>query len=866
MVSYHDMVRALKNIILFCLLICVLPGRLSAGDDGAGTKRILLVSSISGSCRRANDELAGFRRYSQENNISVAFDIIELNVGTNRTLKVDAEDVGYLRQRVGSRRYDLVAASGNTAADLFIDGVVPLPEQTPFLFFGYSEYPAGDPRLRRRGVAGVLEPPCLADTVVLGAKMLPTAKTAVVVTDATASGINAMRMVEERTKQLSGVKIVHLNGGSYSTDEMLERIAALPADSFVVFDRWASVRSEPELQRCLLRRVFRVCRVPIFGNPVYAPSADFLGGIHVVPDEHGQEAAAAAARILAGEKPERVGVLTGSCQASFDSTLLSLYNIARELLPEGARFINEPVSFFSRHRIYMNWAMVALVTALLMWIRHLLEERRLRRRTGGIFDALPVQVLVLDRAGRIRFFRAGSGEKDDSKEVGGQLAGALHHAFGEKLNDIFADGKPRSFEYDMGAHRRRAMLLLLPKAVYGEVTALAVSMDITELYTVQRELELALARAEQAARAKTTFLATISHELRTPLNSVIGFSELLKTGNLTKAEQDEAVRAIGIAGNALLSLINDVLDLSRIEADQLKIVPEDTDISALADEMRAVFTQRMADKHLEFITELPPELPVFKLDSLRLRQIMLNLIGNAIKFTDNGSVRLKITFTPKSGAAADLGIAVIDTGRGVLPEKRDAIFRPFEQQDSVRDSGLCNGTGLGLAIVDRLAKAMGGKVTLESEVGRGSSFTLELFDVPFHAAAPHTEPAAECDPVDFAGLELLVVDDTELNLRVLAGILRNLKATVHTARSAHDAIELLAKNPKVNMVLTDMWMPEMNGSRLAAALRRDPGLSRLKILAVTADAEYQPGPEFDGVLLKPVTFDSVAKALAPLMG
>ncbi|MEA4862550.1 MAG: ATP-binding protein [Victivallaceae bacterium] len=854
----------MKKIIFFCLLICVFPDSSFATDEDSGTKRILLVSSISGSCRQANDELSGFRRYFQDNNIPVAFDIIELNVGTNCNLKVAAEDINYLRQRVGSRRYDLVAASGNTAADLFIDGVVELSESTPFLFFGYIEYPIGDPRLRRKGIAGVIEPQCFADTVVLGTKMLPSTRTVALITDATASGINVMRRVEDRARQLPGIKVISLNGGQYSTDEMLEKIAALPDDSFVVFDRWASTKSEPELQRCLLRRLFMACKAPIFGNPSYAPSANFLGGIHVVPEQHGREAAAAAGRILTGEPPENIGVITGTCTASFDSTLLGIYNIARELLPVGARLINEPVSFFDRYHLYINWAVVALVTALLMWIRHLLSERRVRRRTEGIFDALPVQVMVLDQAGNIRFFRAGSGEKDDRKVVGGQLAGALHHAFGEKLNDIFADGKPRSFEYDMGDRHRRAMLLMLPKVVYGEITALAVSMDITELYMVQRELEQALARAEQAARAKTTFLATISHELRTPLNSVIGFSELLEADNLSKDEREEAVKAINIAGNSLLSLINDVLDLSKIEADRLKIVPEDTDLADLADEMRAVFAQRMTDKNLEFIIELPPELPVFKLDSLRLRQIMLNLIGNAIKFTDTGNVKLSIAFSSKPGKLADLRIAVIDTGRGVLPEKREAIFRPFEQQDSMRDSGICNGTGLGLAIVERLAKAMGGKVALESEVGKGSSFTLELFDVPFHTAVPRAHEATH-DPVDFTGVELLVVDDTELNLRVLAGILRNLKATVHTARSAREAIEFLEKNPKLDMVLTDMWMPEMNGSKLAVTIRNNPKLSKLKIVAVTADAEYLPGREFDGVLLKPVTFDSVTKALAPLV-
>lgn len=855
----------LKKIIFFLLLGCVVTGSVVAEETPSATKRILLVSSASGSCRRTNDELSGFRDYFQTHNIPATFDIIELNAGSNRGLAALPEDIEYLRQRLGVRRYDLIAADGNTAVDLFIDGAVELPPRTPFLFFGYNEYPAGDPRLRRSGVAGVLRPPCIFDTLAMGSQMLPSAKTAVVVTDATASGLNAMRMAEEMAKQLPGLKVVQLNGAMCSTGEMLRKISELPPDSFVVFDRWASLTSEPELQRCLLGRLFGVCKVPLFGNPDYAPSANFLGGIHSVPTEHGREAAAAAARILSGEPPEQVGVTVGSRRPVFDYTLMEFYKINPEVLPVDAVFINEPDSFMERYHIYMNWAAVALITALLMWIRHLLAERRVRHRTGGIFDALPVQVMVLDRAGRIRFFQPGSGAEAETREPG--PSEALRRMFGDRLNDIFADGKPRSFEYDEGARRHRAMLLLLPKAVYGEIMALAVSMDITELYTVQRELELALARAEQSARAKSTFLATVSHELRTPLNSVIGFAELLRSGDLTADEQREAVRAISIAGNALLSLINDVLDLSKIEAEQMKIVPVDTDLNELLGEMKAIFAQRMEEKRLVFTVEQPPELPVFKLDALRLRQILLNLIGNAIKFTDSGSVRLNIAFSPKEGSVADLAISVVDTGRGVLPEKREAIFFPFEQQDSVRDSGICHGTGLGLAIVSRLAKAMGGKVTLESEVGEGSDFTLELFDVPVRPAAPREQVQAKTvpDPGDFTGVEVLVVDDTELNLRVLAGILRSLKVTVRTALSAREALGILEENPGISIVLTDLWMPEMNGRELAEALRRDPRNVKLKIAAVTADSEYQPGAEFDEVLLKPVTFDSVAKVLAALI-
>ena len=362
-------------------------------------------------------------------------------------------------------------------------------------------------------------------------------------------------------------------------------------------------------------------------------------------------------------------------------------------------------------------------------------------------------------------------------------------------------------------------------------------IDMTDFNETQRQLARALTEAENANKAKSLFLATMSHELRTPLNAVIGFSELLQNNEVSHEELMDYLHSINVAGNTLLTLINDILDLSKIEAEQMKIVPEPTDLRLLAGEFQAIFKQKVEEKGLFLKIECPQELPVVKIDSLRVRQILLNLIGNAVKYTRNGGITVTFGFLKKDGCEGTLRTRVADTGIGILSDAQKEIFNPFIQQDAVRDSRIYKGTGLGLAISQRLAERMGGRILLRSELGKGSVFTLELEHVPYIGNA---------------------------NLKVLSAMFRKLHIKADTVSSGGEVLEYLKTNIP-DILLTDLWMPGMNGENLAREIRANPAYSKMKIFAVTADTDNQANFNmelFDGILLKPVTLEKLNGLLA----
>jgi PAS domain S-box-containing protein len=418
----------------------------------------------------------------------------------------------------------------------------------------------------------------------------------------------------------------------------------------------------------------------------------------------------------------------------------------------------------------------------------------------------------------------------------------------------------------------------LPR-INGKDLIVGVGMDVTELENSRnqlREANVKLIRAVEAAqeadRAKSSFLATISHELRTPLNAVIGFSELLQSEEMPAAERIETLKAIHLSGMALIKLINDVLDLSKIESEHLEIVRKPVDFQLLVDEIVHIFKPLAKNKRIgveSVVTDIPPGL---LLDAMRLRQVLLNLTGNAVKFTEKGNVTLRAEFIPH-GPHADSGvlkIAVGDSGIGIPPEDLEYIFKPFAQARRIRGKYAYEGTGLGLAISQRLVEKMGGRIHVESEVGVGSTFFLE-FD-PVVVGSPDVEappkPVMAPPRVKHAAADrkVMIVDDVPVNLTVLGAILKKLGVGFIACGSASAALNLLTKMKDESpvLIMTDLWMPEMDGRELAVKLAGNPATAGIPVVAVTADAQIEVGENddvFSGLLLKPITMEKVRKLL-----
>ena len=373
--------------------------------------------------------------------------------------------------------------------------------------------------------------------------------------------------------------------------------------------------------------------------------------------------------------------------------------------------------------------------------------------------------------------------------------------------------------------------------------------------------------ALQASRAKSEFLANMSHEIRTPMNSVLGFAELLDN-MIADPQQKSYLRSIRAGGKSLLGIINDILDLSKIEAGKMSLKPESVSLKLLFSEMNDFFQNRMSQKQLDFSCDLPHDFPPYILiDGIRLRQILINLIGNALKFTDKGTITLKcdaLHIDPEKDSI-NFTLSVNDTGIGIPREHRKDIFNKFEQQEG-QDSTKYGGTGLGLSICKNLMQMMGGAISVRSSVGKGSSFILDFPDIPLTEEAARQDSAETFTPGGFTTGAVLIVDDVADNRELLVGHFQGSGLSFHQAENGREALDRLAES-SYDLVFLDLRMPVMNGYETISKIRQDKTLEDLPVIAVTAsvmgeDLQKVDQYGFDGYLRKPVERNELFRVTA----
>ena len=383
---------------------------------------------------------------------------------------------------------------------------------------------------------------------------------------------------------------------------------------------------------------------------------------------------------------------------------------------------------------------------------------------------------------------------------------------------------------------------------------------VADAHTVNHMLALeeALGRARSAEKARSMFFSIVSHDIRTPLNAILGYADLLRDNPDDPAGREAALESIRASGNTLLELVNDVLDLAKMDAGKMTLQPGPVCLEKLTAEVFASFRLAARDKGVELVNRTAG-VPEVLLDEHRFRQILFNLVGNAVKFTDRGTVEVSAA---RHGTT--LEVAVADTGCGIPRDMLGSVLDPFVQvRDPTHAADRAGGTGLGLSICRRLVEMMGGELYVESEPGKGSTFTARIPGVEVPAA--HAAPAPAARP-SFALANrpghVLVVDDSPVNRSVLTAFLR--RAGIREIDQAGDGAAALAALEAAHgaghphdFVFTDFWMPNMNGTEFIEKLRDDPRFARLPVYAVTADTEFTRDAHhalFTGILFKPLTY------------
>ena len=406
---------------------------------------------------------------------------------------------------------------------------------------------------------------------------------------------------------------------------------------------------------------------------------------------------------------------------------------------------------------------------------------------------------------------------------------------------------------------------------------LSQALMLAGLEQTEQRAELAEARARQmdtVSRAKSNFLAHMSHEIRTPIHAIIGLSQLLQ-GDVHEPEQAERVQGIREASQSLLHIVNDILDFSKIEAGAVQIDQRPFALAVLVERVARMLRENAESRHLEMRVKLDALRGAFVLgDPVRLQQVLVNLVGNAIKFTPEGWVQIGGELLGRDESRLRVRLEISDSGVGIAPEALDRLFQPFAQADAhiTRQFG---GTGLGLAICRRLVEMMGGRIGVRSKPGRGSTFWCEL---DFPQADPGTaaetaeQPSAPASPGTgprLKGLRVLAVDDNRLNRLVIQRLLEREGAEVQVAVDGRSALETLRQGPyDHDVVLMDVHMPEMDGLQATRAIREQPLLAGLPVVTLTAsvlgsDREDALAAGASDFLTKPVETEALVKVLLP---
>lgn len=712
------------------------------------------------------------------------------------------------------------------------------------------------------------------ENIKLGLEFFPDTANIVAISDAGEDGVIGDAVIRSKVEymlndkylkqeyELEDISFTFINGRDYSTKEAMEELRKIcQKPTFVLFYAWNSTKDKksPELEEAteMISKIANQKVITFFDD---TPNG-VIGGYMTSGVRYATFVGQKTRDLLNGIEVDFLNVkqvpMLGINWKVFTEKRLNM-----DMVETSAFFYSTQKSFWEiidyRYVSGVMFVIVLLAAALLV-VSH--RSAIISRRNSVLFQNIPSNIYVFYRNGKICYHYSSNPAEHKINSVF-ELGEEFSKEYEKSINSITAED-PASIEYTYENRRYKAMIAKVPRDVFGENAYIATTADITELVN-------AMQAAQESDRAKSYFLATMSHELRTPLNAVIGYSELMQDPNLDYNERMHNLKNINFAGKTLLNLINDVLDLSRLEAGQMEIHLSPVGMALVAEEFANIFKFAAKSKGIYIKVELQENIPPLMMDMLRLRQVLMNIIGNAVKFTKKGGIDIKISYESISEKFGNLRISVKDTGIGIASENLTKVFNPFEQDSTQRVRGRAGseGAGLGLSIVKRLLDNMNGSISLESEKDVGSTFTLDFKNVTVSetpAPLPSDEekkPQTQTSTNAFkTNATVLIIDDVMLNIKVLRNMLKKMGANVIETLDPEE-VEGILKTHTPDIIMTDLWMPKMSGEELATALKANPETAKIPIVAITADTQLQNTQGvFEDIIHKPITMAGIFKVI-----
>ncbi|MGK5050443.1 ATP-binding protein [Janthinobacterium sp. RB2P8] len=839
---------------------------------------------------------------------------LNLNTQGDPALRNEMRDLLLLRytQMMG-RKADLIIAMQQPALDFLLSDLAPLARGVPVLAINTSgkALPAGSPAAIWQQKANVDFPGTLAQAMAL----FPETKIIAMAVGTSEADQALKRSMQQAALAWQG-KVAMRYLDDLTLEQMRAAVARLPADAVLVVGTVnrdvAGIIATPVPFSVQLARL---ANVPTFGMYNATVGKGILGGSILHIEQAAQQVAQMSLAVLAGKAPGAPGALLPAVRPvpMYDWEQLQRWDADFSQLPPHTLFFNRPPQLWHEHRVAVLSVGAVFLAMACMLSALLLQRRRLRRAESDareseqrfriLVEHAPEAIVVYD-LDLDRFIDANSsaqrmlglsreallargpfdlytGEQPDGLPLGLMMEEHLRRAMlGEPIlverNVRRADGsifpcEVRLVKLPMEGRRLvRSGIVDISERKHSEQELLGYRDHLEELVQQRTAaLSVAVTEAESANRAKSVFLANMSHELRTPLNSVIGFSQMMADSSSMFEEEKHNLAIINRAGHHLLTLINDILELSKIEAGRMQLQTAPVDLNGLLDEVLEMVRMRSSDQGIALQLERSGVPPLVRLDGAKLRQVLLNLLSNALKFIEQGSVTLSLACQADEDGQMALAFAVRDTGSGIAQADLERIFEPFVQADSAVAQA---GTGLGLTISREFVRLMGGELRVDSTLGAGSVFRFDLrapvLQRPAIAALAPGRVARL--PPGQRGRMVLLVDDDDNCRKLLAGLLAPLGFQLQEAAGGTQAQAMLAVQ-RYDMVLSDWRMPDMDGLALTRWLRAQTALVQPRLVIMTASAFEEEKQEAlaagaDGFLRKPIEQEHLFAMLEQQLG